>query len=456
MSELDFLIISVAEWRTLAALTLIFATLLFFSTRRIIVGGIFDPLTLVLTVGYSVNYAVVALLYINGNISSYLTFLVFGYGLTLMCVFFWASQRPGKSKIITAIRAITPRSIGMSAFAISLAIYLLLSFFIIASIGFGIFAETNRFNAARGFGAYIRLLDFLGPFIISYGALNICYCKSGRKKKTTLLAMFILYAAMVNGAKISIIFSLFTVFFTMTIARVNIKIKPTFALISLVVGLVFSVLALSINLRGNNVEESTEATDLAGAGIVIERFIYRVIASGDSSYLLLPNAIIDTINTDSILVRFVSPIIGITASSKIFGYEVGDFSVGRQALLTYDPSNDVSGGPTSHFDLFAYVYFGPLGGWVFVICLGLLLGSISRAIRVAKGMQTTLTNKYQIAFLATLWTRAVLVIIEPTVAIAYIIDVIVYFTLLSVALQPALRSPARALSSLTVRQLPAV
>lgn len=456
MSEIEFLVIAVAEWQTLGALTLLFATLLFVSTRRIVVGGIFDPMTLVLTIGYSVNYAVVAFLYLYGQISSYLTFLVFGYGLTLMYVFFWASRRPGRSRLIAAIRAITPCSIGSSAFAISLAIYLLLSFFIIASIGFGIFAETNRFNAARGFGAYIRLLDFLGPFIISYGTLNICYCKSGRKNKAATLAIFILYAAMVNGAKISIIFSLFTVFFTMAIATVKIKIKPIFALTSIIAGLAFSVLALSINLRGNNVEESPEATDLTGAGIVIERFVYRIIASGDSSYLLLPNAIINTIKTDSIFVRFASPIIGITASNKIFGYDVSDFSVGRQALLNYDPSNDVSGGPTSHFDLFAYVYFGPLGGWIFVVCLAILLGSVNRAIRVAKRTATKLTNKFQIAFLATLWTRAILVIVEPTVAIAYIVDVFVYFTLLSVALQFALRPPARALRPLTARQLPAV
>ena len=456
MSELEFLVMAVTEWKTLILLSVVFAVLLFASIRRSIVGGVFDPLVLALVVGYSVNYSVVALLYLHGRVSSYLTFLVFGYGLTLIGVFRWVSRRPGKPGLLALINAITPRSIGSAAFAVSLAIYLCLSLFIISSIGFGVFAETNRFDAARGFGGYIRLLDFLSPFIASYSTLVIFSAKRRSKLKIFALVAFIVYAAMVNGAKISIIFSLFTVFFTLAIATIKVKIRPVVAIVSIVAGIAFSVLALSINLQQNSVEQESAPTELAGTGIVVERFVYRVIASGDSSYMLLPNDVIDKIQTDSVWVRFLSPFLGVTTSSSLLGYPVGDSSVGRQALLFYDEANDVSGGPTSHFDLFSYVYFGPIGGWLFVACLAFVLGSINRAIRTTKQFTLYPPNKFRLALLATVWTRVVLVIIEPTVALAYIADIFIFFTLLSVFLQFIMPPKARSSTPLAIRQSPAV
>ena len=453
MSEFEFLVMALSEWQTLAALTLLFTLLLFMAIRRVVVGGAFDPMVLALVLGYSINYAVVALLCLHGYISSYLAFLVFGYGATLIGVFRWSSRRRGTSGVLQVIRAIAPQSIGSAAFAVALALYLLLSAYIISSIGFGIFAETNRFDAARGFGAYIRLLDFLSPFIVSYGTLAI-FSRNRRKLKLFLLIAFVLYAAMVNGAKISIIFSLFTIVFTLAIAAVRVRIRPAVLVACVAGGLAFSLLALSINLERNEVEEGGATTQLAGAGLVVERFVYRVIAGGDTSYLLLPNDVIDKIEKDSAWVRFLVPFLGTGVSRQLFGYPVEDYSVGRQALLYHDPGHDVFGGPTSHFDLFAYVYFGPLGGWIFIACLAFLLGSINRAIRTMRRAASNPPNKFRVALLATLWTRAVLVIVEPTVALAFIVDVLVFFTLLSIVLQ-FLIAPGKRMARPRPAQVPA-
>lgn len=454
MSEIEFLITAVAEWQTLVILTAISVVVLFRSIRRAVVGGVFDPMILAWVVGYSVNYAVVALLVLQGKVSAYLAFIVFGYGLLFIVLFRWFSRRPGSSRFAATVNAITPKTIGSSAFAVALAIYLAISAYIITSIGFGIFAETNRFDAGRGFGAYIRLLDFLSPFIVSYSTLAIFSSAQRSKLKIFLLLAFVGYAAMVNGAKISIIFSLFTVFFTLTIAAIRVKIRPVVAVACVIVGLAFSVVALSINLERNSVTQDAPTTELASAGLLVEKFAYRVIASGDASYLLLPNNVIDKIDTDSAWVRFLAPFLGTGLSNKLFGYPVEDYSVGRQALLFYDTYNDVAGGPTSHFDLFSYVYFGPLGGCAFVACLAFILGSINRVIRRTSKSPVAPLNKFRIALLATLWTRAVLVIIEPTVALAYIADILIFFTLLSLFLQLVL-APAGRRVRLTPAPLPA-
>lgn len=434
MSGPEFILMAIEEWPAFVALSMMFAIVVFMAIRRVIVGGVFDPLVLALVLGYSVNYAVVALLWLMGKSNFLLTALVLGYGMLMLGIFRWISRSRRPSLLLNLICSVTPRRIGPLVFGISIVAYLALSLFIIGSIGFGIFAETNRFDAARGFGAFIRILDFLGPFIVSYSTASIFTSRRRSLMKIFALVMFVMFSAMVNGAKISVIFSLFTVFFTLTIMAIKVRIRPGVFVLGLLAGLAFSMVALSINLKQNNVEENSIETGLTGTGLVVQQFAYRIIASGDSSYLLLPNDVIDKIEKDSALVQFIVPFIGITTASKIFGYPVGDLSVGRQALLYYAPGTEVAGGPTSHFDLFGYVYFGPFGGFLFAAAVGALLGSINRAIRIVRGSPALPPNNFRVAFLATLWTRAVLVIIEPTVALAYIVDVLMFFSIVSVCL----------------------
>lgn len=441
MSELEFIVMAIEEWPAFVALSVLFSVILFLAIRRVIVGGVFDPLVLALVLGYSVNYAVVALLWLMGKSGFLITALVLGYGVVMLSIFRWVSRSRRPSLLLGLICSISPRRIGPLVFGTSLVAYLSLSLLIIGSIGFGIFAETNRFDAARGFGAYIRMLDFLSPFIISYSTASIFTTRRRKFMKIFALAIFVLFAAMVNGAKISVIFSLFTIFFTLTIMAIRVRIRPSVFIVGLLAGLAFSMVALSVNLKQNNVGESPIETGLAGTGLLVQQFAYRIIAIGDSSYLLLPNGVIDKIERDNALVRFMVPFIGITTASKIFNYPVGDFSVGRQALLYYDPGSEVAGGPTSHFDLFAYVYFGPIGGLLFVAALGALLGSINRAIHITRRSTALPPNNFRVALLATLWTRAVLLIIEPTVAIAYIVDVLMFFFIVSLCLQSVTRRP---------------
>lgn len=436
MSELEFIFMAIEKWPILVGLSMISALILFTAVRSVIVGGLFDPLVLALVVGYSVNYAIVAFLWLMGESKFLLTALVFGYGIVMLVIFRRVSRQKSTSGVLHLICRLTPPRIGLLVYWTSLSVYFLLAVIILGSIGFGVFAENNRFEAARGFGGLIRVLDFLGPFIISYSTVSIFTNRRHFVFKLLVLAIFILFAAMVNGAKISVIFSLVTVFFTLSVIGARVRIRPMVAVAGLVAGLAFSLIALSINLKSNNVEEGIVEPRLSGVGLVVERLAVRILASGDTSYLLLPNDVIDKIERDNALTRFLVPFIGITTANQVLGYPVGDYSVGRQALLYYDSNNEIAGGPTSHFDLFGYVYFGPVGGFLFAAVVGAILGSINRAVRVyCQSAALVVPNHFRVALLATLWTRAVLLIIEPTVALAYIVEVLLFFAFVSVVLQ---------------------
>lgn len=428
MSEIEFLNFAIDNWLVLVPITLGCVTALWLGVRDKLVGGIFDPFTLIFVVAFGINYGIVVFMFFEGLLDSVLFGTLALYAVLLIAMFRWGSSLKGAPVIYRYLAYIGRPHLSSTVFTTCALIYGALSLLIFSQIGFGILAETNRFDAARGYGAFIRVLDCLSPFIVAYTTLTIMHSKRYRISKLMGLVMFILYAAVVNGAKISVMYSFSTALLALSMASYRIRISGWQAVVAAAIGLAFSALALNINLEKNNVSEQSVAPLAASSGLLTARLIYRFIAFGDTSYLLLPNRIIDNIQKDSVGARFAAPIIGNDNLSKILGYDVEDYSVGRQALLHYSPNLDVSGGPTSHFDLFFYVYFGPIAGIFLVALLGYFLGRINQSVHLIKSSQQSHSNMLLLSIIATMWTRAVLLIIEPTVALAYIFDIFVIFT----------------------------
>lgn len=166
---------------------------------------------------------------------------------------------------------------------------------------------------------------------------------------------------------------------------------------------------------------------LPSVPFLAERVILRVIGNADKYYLTLPNSVVDDLRTDSIFVRFLAPLMGSSRLSQWLGYDVNDFSVGRQALLHYDPNYKVAGGPTSHYDLFSYKYGTEYLGWIGPILIGLILSLI-------RSLATLGRHNVTLALLASvLWVRALPMLLEPPMGIAYIVDTLVVFSALGVA-----------------------
>jgi len=431
MNASEFLTIALEEWQLLVLLVFLSSAFLWFCVHRLLIAGIFDPFALAYVLGFGIKYGIVAFLYIGGLISGYLAGIILVFGALFLACFNYFSRKRSNRLLTSVIVGITAKGMGRGVLQATILLYLIISAYIIFSVGFGIFAVTNRFDAARGFGAYIRVLDLISPFLVAYGSLKIASSSKGRGYKVMLLGIFIVFAALLNGAKISILFSLLVSFFALKLAGYKLKIGLGKLIGVGVLGGGFLFAALSINLDRNNVTAGDIVTDISGVGLVVERFVYRMIANGNTSYLILPNGVIDRLETDNIAARFVVPFIGITGSSRLFGYDTGRYSVGRQALLYYNPWSEVAGGPTSKFDMFAYVYLGPIGGAVFVLLLASLLGTIGALIKSQRINGSSHGNDFRIAFLAALWSRSILMIIEPATGFAYIVDAVLLFGVLS-------------------------
>jgi hypothetical protein len=211
----------------------------------------------------------------------------------------------------------------------------------------------------------------------------------------------------------------------MKINRFNFKISFWKGMIILFVATFFAVSALYINLSKNGIDPLQKGKIIKNVPIVVENFVNRILSNGDQTYMSLPNNVIDKIKKDSVIIRFLTPIIGISHMSKIVGYRANDLTVGRQILLYYSQV-DVSTGPVSHFDLFAYVYFG-IGGVVFAIFIGWILGSLNKLLR-----ESYSKSIFYKSLIIICWVRGGNIILEPPTGFAYLFDIIIIFFLLNV------------------------
>lgn len=434
MNPVDFLLYAFEHWLSILVWSVFFAVLLYFSVKKLAIGGLFDPIHLAYAFTFGTKYGLVFSLYFDGLISHYLFFMIILFGLFFYISLIYFSQKKQVS-FNNFFNLLVPKSNSKFEFKLIFFIYTIISLYIISNIGFGFFADTNRFDNNKGFGAFVRITDVLGTFIIAY--LSVLYYERyieiGKNDVKQffyyiLLFIFIVFFVVLNGAKAAFIFALITIVLAIRVNgnRFKIGLIKGFILISIATSV--AILGLYINIVNNNTS-SVESKYIKGAPVVLEKFLGRIIANGNQSYMSLPNNVIDELETDNFFIRILSPIIGNSLMSKIVGYKSNDYSVGRQIILYYDPDMDVAGGPTSHFDLFSYVYLGLFNGVVFVFILGYILGSFNKILSSSKN-----TSIFQVALITTLWIRSMAVILSPETGLAYIIDIFIIFFLLRVSI----------------------
>ena len=431
MPPLDFLIYAVENWIAILLWTAFFSVLLYFGAKKFAVAGIFDPIHFTYTFTMGTKYALVFALYFNGLISNSLFSMVVIFGIAFYWSFLYSSKI--KQPIVNRLFSLlVPKNNEHFAFKIILIIYLVIAVYIVSNIGFGFFAETNRFDNNKGFGAFVRITDVLGTFIIAYLGIVIYkrYKNVGGNDIRQYLSylflfLFIIFFTILNGAKAAFVFAMVTIILAIRAKGYKLNIGYVKGIVVLSVAAVVAMLGLYINLVNNKVESSGEGK-LVGAPIVVEQFVARIVANGNQSYMSLPNDVIDEIQTDSIFIRLATSLIGSSTVSKIVGYNSSDYSVGRQILLYYDSNTDVAGGPTSHFDLFSYVYLG-FGGVFFVVFLGYILGSVNKLLKTSETK-----SKFYVSLITTLWIRSMAIILEPPTGLGYVFDVFIIFMLLHI------------------------
>lgn len=388
------------------------------------------------TFTFGTKYAIVCSLFFNDYISYRLFFIIFLFGALFYFSLILFSNI-NNNFLSVFITLMTPKKNQNILFKIILIFFMLICGCIISTIGFGIFATTNRFDAARGYGFLIRILDVTGFFVMSYLSI-LSYLRFKKLNKNDIKQWFIyvflfvvvLIYCFLNGAKASLILSVYVIVLSVKIFNQSFKIKFTKVIFLFLLSILFALFSLQINLKNNGYDLSSQGEYLQGVPILIEKFLHRILSNGNQSYMSLPYDVIDNIEKDSFLVRFISPFLGATYMSKILNYNVGDFSVGRQIMLYHAKYLDIAGGPTSHFDLFSYVYFGYFGVF-FVIFLGFLLGSINNLLRKEIRSQDN-KSIFKCSLLSTLWVKSNAIILEPTIGIAYIVDVVIFFLFINI------------------------
>lgn len=409
--------------------------LCFYSVNFISIAGITDPIHFFWTYTLGTTYSIILGLFILGYINNNIIITI-----SISAIIFLLSIYLGYALKINLLKHsflfIIKSNNGHRLFKILLFLMCLFYIIIICKVGFSIFSETNRFEQNKGIGPLVRVVDAIRPFVLSYMAIYISVYIKGYKKivYNFILISLIIISSLSNGAK----FALLEIAYTISICfilykghRFKLSIKRLIKISSIFL-VVFSFALIATNyaikVKGGNMKPQflPENTPIA-----IEKIYLRTLSNSDQAYLGLPNEIIDKIPNGNIIYNFTSSMIGKEKFRKIFNINDDLNNVGQKILLFHFPDYNQAGGPVSHFDLYFYHYLPTGFNYIAIFILGLILVSIINSRVLAKG------NIFISAFIATLWIRGLVMILEPAMGFVYMLDflfVIFFITLITIVL----------------------
>ncbi|PLU84359.1 MULTISPECIES: hypothetical protein [Pseudomonas] len=427
MSDLDFFEFAFSNIPILLFCMFVTTGILYLSVRRFVFLGYLDPLHFYWTFTFGTAYGIVLALFVGGYISIYYVVLLLSYAVVfLMFLRFSAHHGQWLHKLVVAL--LVPGGRGRGEFWLILLLYICLALFLIANTGFGSSAETNRFEQNRGLGAFVRVADAFRLFLVaSIAVVCVERWRQGKRNYLTLLLgggyfLLLLISSLLNGAKFAILEGIYASIFALAVQGYRLRLSFLKVGILFSVVLIFAIWILGKNLQGAGVDAEAPGVYMQGTPVIYERLVLRVLANADKYYLSLPNGVIEELKADRVLVQFIAPLISVTKMSEIVGYPINDYAVGRQALLYWYPDYSVAGGPTSHFDLFSYKYFGFLPGLLFAAFVGWFLASIAALARLGRNR-----GPFYAALCGALWVRSIAMLLEPTVGLAYVLDIFLLF-----------------------------
>ena len=402
--------------------------------NKISISGLLDPIMFYWVFTFGTAYGIVLGLFYIGYIPIFYFFLVLSYGVILssgLILFQKLSWRLPPRIVKLIAKDFQPRSVVKASIFL---IFLGLTVVMVTQVGFGMFAAENRFEQNRGSGAVVRLFTLFRLFFAAYLGVIFLKCARTRRSRQRTMRLIIVsltwifftgFMSAIDGAKFAFLETLITSVVGATIfAGKKLSLSKKTALLGGFFSLVFALGIYSINLQ-NNGQGSKESSFIPGVPFVVEALGLRVLANGDKYFLGLPNGVVETAEIKPAWVRIVGSLISSTAMSRIVGYDINDYSVGKQILYYWEPSWDIAGGPTSHFDLYSYKQFGVVGGAFFTLFIAFVL------IGVRKGAVSAEGNLYASSVLGVMWVRSWAIIIEPPLGIAYIFDVLLVFGLIA-------------------------
>ena len=415
MSYVDFFNYAYLNINIFLALSFILFIIMFISLRRFAIAGVLDPFHFTYTFTYSTSYSVVILLYIGGYISGYHFIIVVLYAVIfILCLKYLQSV-----KLIGIFgklyNTLAPTKLENVYCTIIIIIYLFLVTTVLTIKGFSLFTDINRFEDNRGIGPLVKILNLLTYFLISYISIEIYKKKESRKSYFYFsgLIVFMIFNAMLSGAKSALLFYFMAYILSLSIFSGKFRLSPFKIFLILLFSLIFVFIVLAFNF--------SKVLDLSVDNIrllfesLFRRFMDRILSNGDSYYMGLPYDVIENVELNNILIVFFTPLISSSLMSKLAGYDVTLLDLGKQFLLNLYPDMERAGGPTDHFDLFAYKYFGVLGGGGFIVFLAFWLSQIRKLLTISQG------SPYKSSLAVVLWISCLTVLLKPAMLLGDIV-----------------------------------
>lgn len=404
---------------------------LFFAIRKVAIAGVLDPIHLIWTFTFGTTYGLVLSFFHYSLISFDVLFFIIVYLMVFLLVINFLCRRryKGLSSSFLALTA-SSKAAGFKVKVIAMLLLLLVAMLIV-EVGFNAFTETNRFESNRGFGPIVVYAKILSLFLVGFWTISLLvkhrarFLSGGLLLKFAFLLCFCVFLTLLFGAKAELLSFFYAMFVATSLYYGKIKRPLLVGFLALGVALPFALLILIFNLEGHGVDAFADGNLMPGIPMFLQRFFQRVLSNGDQVYLGLPYGVIEQLKTDSVFVRLASPLLGNSFMSGVLGYDVSQFNVGRQALLYHYPDFAVAGGPTDHFDLFAYKYFGPYFGYLWAIVSAIVLAFISSLAPLCR------ENIYRSALVSTLWLTALSLLLAPPVGIARLIQAVLLFFLIN-------------------------
>jgi hypothetical protein len=430
MSALDFIVLVLDHLTLVFLLSVGFTSALYIATRNI-AGNIVDPFHFFYSFTFGTGYAVVCLLAVTGHVGLTGVSVVGGYGLLFLVTYRLFSR-------VTLWNGLqSNKQISMGGgwlFAIACLLYLAIATAFLQAVGFAAFLR-SRYQIGQ-YNLLALIMDPLRLFIAGYIAILILNCHGqNRKLKRALLLCaelsFVVLSSLINGSKSSFLESAYAAAVAIIVSRRAAAIpwkklvKPLSAV--LIVAIAYAVSQQYFNLQASGAPGNSPADALYTRGpLLLDQFGMRIVNNGDIYYYVLPAPVFENIVIDHPFILLFGDVFGGKLMGALFGVDLTkSVDIGHQAMGYWYGEYNGDVGPTDHFDLEAYKFFGPFGGIIFVLCVAF---TMARVNALKKGRY----DNAGCAVVAAVYIRSLIILISPHVGLAFLEESVILFTVLAI------------------------
>jgi hypothetical protein len=242
---------------------------------------------------------------------------------------------------------------------------------------------------------------------------------------------FVVLSSLINGSKSSFLESAYAAAVAIIVSRragaIPWKklVKPLSAVLIIAIAYAVSQQYFNSQASGSPGNSPTDALYTRGP-LLLDEFGMRIVNNGDIYFYVLPAPVFENIVIDHPFALLFGDVLGGKLMGALSGIDLTkSVDIGHQAMGYWYGDYNADVGPTDHFDLEAYKFFGPIGGTIFVLCLSCMMACVNK---LKKGHY----DYAGCAVVAAIYIRSLIILITPHVGLAFLEESVVLFTILAI------------------------